>query len=1140
VRKEVLVSKALVVLSVFSDKASACLVRSPLILIVFLVFLALVGIAPVGAFECACPLPAGKKLQASGHLSAMVIFAQFAGQGAGTSAPSWSADLFNPSVPGSFSHFYNAMSGGRLGVEGGVLPKRYSSANGAAAYSAEQAGQLGKFGQFNLEILRQADADTDFGAFDNDGPDGQPNSGDDDGYVDIVFVNLHTVPRDFFIATATGLASLGLDSDYISDDAAAAGGHVRVRSRFNGFGGTTQRGHTFSITASTMCHEFGHVLGLTDLFDQSSVTATGELDPEEDSAGIGKWGLMGLGTLGWGVEDGPNAFSGPSLAQLGWVEVETLDAATTNVAIDEVFVGRRVVKIPLSRDEYFLLEHRRKTGSYYNRNVPQDGLLIWHIDERADNDEERHKQVDLVCADGLFADRGFPGVSADVVAGRDNLDFWSRDAAYAAEHNGNQGDATDPFDGVRFTRFAWDENPAPRAHSGPVRGVPLAFALENIRFSGGQMHFAIERTARAGQVVGEVRWQGEVVLDGDIVVQPGARLVVADGARVLFARGDARGGGFDRDRGELLVYGELVFEGTATFASAAAIPGALDWSGIYLMNGQAIDESELRVRNARLGLVRFRLPPGRTIWQGDREIYGDLLVPADAELVVEPGALALFAGEDLDFNGISPSLSELVVEGRLLVRGEATRLARFTAEPGVDNDKIWYGVRVLPGSEVDVEYAQLDRAGFAFSGEVDGRSVFRVTDSVLRETAASGMSLTLNGEAAVDRVLFAGNTGPALRIDGSGLLRLRQARIERNGQEGILLNNASLEALDIQVVNNGLLDREDPRAGLRAVGGSGQKIEVWNSLIERNTLHGVDLREWLGQVELHNTSIRANFRDGLRAGRLEKLIFEQVEIGRNLGAGVWVDSALVELWTSDVLGNIGTALYLGPGSLGAIEMSHFGSGSGAVFDGVGELVVRTTSFERAPVGLELIDAVPILEKNRFVGNATGLKIQGPMLPSAVRDNVFIDNATALENASGQVLTAQGNYWGTVDSVAIAALVKGEVDFAKFLTSEPDLTAVVQERGGSVRFALYAGYPNPFNAEVVIPFALGAEARAELVVYDVLGRRVRVLVDEVLGSGQHRVVWNGRDSGGSRVASGVYFYRLAAEEFVAKGRVVLVR
>lgn len=1134
------VSRVSLVVSVYSDNASAYLVRLPFIFIISFVFVALVGVFPVGAFECACPMPAGKKLQANGSLSAMVIFAQFAGESAGVSAPSWSADLFDASVPGSFSHFYNEMSGGRIEVDGGVLPARYSSSNSAEAYTAEEVGALGKYGQFNLEILRQADADTDFGAFDNDGPDGLPNSGDDDGYVDIVFINLHTVPRDFFIATATGLASLGLDSDYISDDAAAGGGSVRVRSRFNGFGGTTQRGHTFSITASTMCHEFGHVLGLTDLFDQSSVTATGELDEGEDSAGIGKWGLMGLGTLGWGVEDGPNAFSAPSLAELGWVEVEELGDVVGEVALDEIFAGRRVVKIPVSHDEYFLLEHRRKTGSYYNRNVPQNGLLVWHIDERADNDEERHKKVDLVCADGLFSDRGFPSASADAIGGRDNLDFWSRDPTYASEHNGNQGDATDPFDGVRFTRFAWDTNPAPRAHSGATRGVPLAFALDDIRFSGEQMLFELERTERAGQIVGEVRWQGEVVLDGDVVVQPGARLVVADDTRVLFARGDVRAEGFDPDRAELLVYGELVLEGAATFASAASLPGGLDWSGIYLLDGQKVDASALKVQNARLGLVRFRLPAGQTLWQGGSEVHGDLVVPADAELVVEPGALVLFAGEDLSLNGVLPSLSELVIEGRLLIRGDATRPVRFTAEPGTDNDRIWYGVRVLPGAQVDVEYAQLDRAGFAFSGEVDGRSFFRVANSVLRESAASGLSLTLNGEAQVDRVFFTVNTGPALRIDGSGLLRLRQSRIEGNGQEGILLNNASLEALDVQIVNNGLLDLEDPRSGLRAVGGKGQKIELWDGLIERNTLHGVDLEQWLGEVELHDTSVRANFRDGLRAGRMERLVFEQVEVERNLGAGVFVDSALVELWTSTVQGNIGNALYLGPGSRGAIEMSHFGSGPGVVFDGVGPLVVRTTSFERAPVGLDIIDGEPVLEKNRFIGNATGLKILGSRRPSAIRENTFLGNATAIENLSGQPLVAQGNYWGTVDSLAIAALFKGKVDFSKFLASEPDPTAVAEAEEGRVRFALYAGYPNPFNAEVAIPFELGAASRAQLMVYDVLGRKVRVLVDDMLQVGRHRAVWDGRDNSGRMVASGVYFYRLETEGFLAKARVMLVR
>ena len=199
-----------------------------------------------------------------------------------------------------------------------------------------------------------------------------------------------------------------MDADYISNDVAAGGGYVRVRGRFNGFGGTTQRGHTFSVTSSTMCHEFGHVLGLTDLFDQSSISADGELDPEEDSAGIGKWGLMGLGTLGWGIEDGPNALSGPTLAELGWVEVDVVDKPEEGIELEEIFTGRRLLKIPLSRHEYFLLEYRRASGSYYNRNIPRDGLLLWHIDELADNDEERHKRVDLVCADGLYADRGAP------------------------------------------------------------------------------------------------------------------------------------------------------------------------------------------------------------------------------------------------------------------------------------------------------------------------------------------------------------------------------------------------------------------------------------------------------------------------------------------------------------------------------------------------------------------------------------------------------------------------------------------------------------------------------------------------------------------------------------------------------------
>ena len=102
------------------------------------------------------------------------------------------------------------MSDGRLHVDGQVLPRRYRSREGAKAYLAEIPGSLGQFGRFNLEILTAVDTEVDLGLFDNDGPDGVPNSGDDDGYVDIVFINLHTSPRDFFVGVATGIASLGL------------------------------------------------------------------------------------------------------------------------------------------------------------------------------------------------------------------------------------------------------------------------------------------------------------------------------------------------------------------------------------------------------------------------------------------------------------------------------------------------------------------------------------------------------------------------------------------------------------------------------------------------------------------------------------------------------------------------------------------------------------------------------------------------------------------------------------------------------------------------------------------------------------------------------------------------------------------
>ena len=82
-------------------------------------------------------------------------------------------------------------------------------------------------------------------------------------------------------------------------------------------------------------------------------------------------------------------------------------------------------------------------------------------------------------------------------------------------------------------------------------------------------------------------------------------------------------------------------------------------------------------------------------------------------------------------------------------------------------------------------------------------------------------------------------------------------------------------------------------------------------------------------------------------------------------------------------------------------------------------------------------------------------------------------------------------------------------------------------------------PNPFNPTTTIRYELGAPGHVMLRVYDLRGRVVRTLVDATRAAGPHSVEWNGRDDGGVRAASGVYFYRLDAGGSVVSKKMVLV-
>ena len=103
-------------------------------------------------------------------------------------------------------------------------------------------------------------------------------------------------------------------------------------------------------------------------------------------------------------------------------------------------------------------------------------------------------------------------------------------------------------------------------------------------------------------------------------------------------------------------------------------------------------------------------------------------------------------------------------------------------------------------------------------------------------------------------------------------------------------------------------------------------------------------------------------------------------------------------------------------------------------------------------------------------------------------------------------------------------------------ADPDIT----EAEVPAVTALAGIYPNPFNPVTRVSFSLKQKGHISMCVYDVSGRLVRVLVDEVREAGSYEIVWDGSNDRGRVTASGIYFCRMEADEYQRTVKMVLLR
>jgi hypothetical protein len=88
--------------------------------------------------------------------------------------------------------------------------------------------------------------------------------------------------------------------------------------------------------------------------------------------------------------------------------------------------------------------------------------------------------------------------------------------------------------------------------------------------------------------------------------------------------------------------------------------------------------------------------------------------------------------------------------------------------------------------------------------------------------------------------------------------------------------------------------------------------------------------------------------------------------------------------------------------------------------------------------------------------------------------------------------------------------------------------------------LIGNYPNPFNPETTISFSIAIESLVRIDIYNIRGQFVATLLNEHLNTGNHQVVWQGKDQFSRMVSSGLYFYSLQTENFRATKRMMLLK
>ncbi|MFZ1682944.1 MAG: T9SS type A sorting domain-containing protein [Candidatus Zixiibacteriota bacterium] len=110
----------------------------------------------------------------------------------------------------------------------------------------------------------------------------------------------------------------------------------------------------------------------------------------------------------------------------------------------------------------------------------------------------------------------------------------------------------------------------------------------------------------------------------------------------------------------------------------------------------------------------------------------------------------------------------------------------------------------------------------------------------------------------------------------------------------------------------------------------------------------------------------------------------------------------------------------------------------------------------------------------------------------------------------------------------------------YLLYDPVAGVTDRDKGLPNSFSVSQNYPNPFNPTTTIEFDVPAKSQVNLTVYNVLGQKVKTLVNQEMAAGKFKTEWDGRSESGAQISSGIYFYKFEAGSYVMTKKMVMLK